>query len=322
MVALALCLELLVSKLPGASPSTTLFAVSIAVSAWYGGAGPGVLALILSAAAIDYLVVVPGTFLHFTSIGEAVLFACYIAAWLGFCLLTERTYRVLRRDRNLRRMAEQTARQSDRVAQLTAALGQARTPGAVIEAAVQEPLHALEAEAGVMVLMRSDGETAEIVRVVGQHQDTPELTTISLSDKSPIADAVGRGAPVIVESREGSSSEYRGLSGTGAMRYHAVAAVPLVIGSRVVAVVQLEFGRSRTFSTDDRNYLFVLGPRAAQALDRTWQYESASAPARKRKPFAHVRPRSWKGTSRPSWPCARAKHVIERLRRGQTACMG
>ena len=78
-VALALCLELLLSKLPGASPSTTLFAVSIAVSAWYGGAGPGVLALILSAAAIDYLVVVPGTFLHFTSIGEAVLFACYIA---------------------------------------------------------------------------------------------------------------------------------------------------------------------------------------------------------------------------------------------------
>jgi signal transduction histidine kinase/ActR/RegA family two-component response regulator len=51
--------------------------------------------------------------------------------------------------------------------------------------------------------------------------------------------------------------------------------VPLVIGSRVVAVVQLEFARARTFSADDRNYLFVLGPRAAQALDRTWQYESA-----------------------------------------------
>jgi K+-sensing histidine kinase KdpD len=121
-VALALCLELLLSKLPGASPSTTLFAVSIAVSAWYGGAGPGVLALILSAAAIDYLVVVPGTFLHFTTIGEAVLFACYIAAWLGFCLRPS-TYRVLRRDRNLRRMAEQTARQSDRVAQLTRRAG-------------------------------------------------------------------------------------------------------------------------------------------------------------------------------------------------------
>src|SRR6185369_11008206 len=173
LVALALCFELFLSKLTGGTPSTTFFAVSIAVSAWFGGAGPGVLALILSAAAIDYLVYEPGTFFHFANLGEVLLFVFYVFGWLGFCLLTERTYRLLRRDRNLRRMAEQTARQSDRVAQLTAALGQARTPGAVIEAAIQEPLHALEADAAMMALTRSDGETAEIVRVVGQHQDSP-----------------------------------------------------------------------------------------------------------------------------------------------------
>src|SRR5262249_10454178 len=155
---------------------------------------------ILSATAVDYLVIVPGTFLHFTNIGEPVLFACYVLGWFGVCLLTERTYRILRRGRNLRRIAEQTPPQSGPVAQLTAALGQARTPGAVIEAAVQEPLHALEADAGVMALMRSDSESAEIVRVVGQHQDSPDLTVVNLSEKSPMADAVGRGAPVIVES--------------------------------------------------------------------------------------------------------------------------
>ena len=275
LVAVALCFELFLSKLTGGTPSTTFFAVSIAVSAWYGGAGPGVLALVLSAAAVDYLVVVPGSFLHFTTIGEPVLFACYILGWLGFCLLTERTYRILRRDRNLRRMAEQTARQSDRVAQLTAALGQARTPGAVIEAAVQEPLHALEADAGVMALTQNDGLTAEIVRIVGQHQDSPDLSIVNLDEKSPIADAVGRGAPVIFESREALAAEYRGAQGALATTCQSVAAVPLVIGSRVVAVVQLEFSRPRAFSTDDRDFLFVLGPRAAQALDRTWQYESA-----------------------------------------------
>jgi signal transduction histidine kinase/ActR/RegA family two-component response regulator len=276
LVAVALCFELFLSKLTGGTPSTTFFAVSIAVSAWYGGAGPGVLALLLSAAAVDYLVIVPGSFLHFTNIGEPVLFGCYILGWLGFCLLTERTYRILRRDRNLRRMAEQTARQSDRVAQLTAALGQARTPGAVIEAAVQEPLHALEADACVMALTRNDGLSAEIVRIVGQHQDSPDLSVVNLAEKSPIADAVGRGAPVIFESREVLASEYRGAQGAlGATTYQSVAAVPLVIGSRVVAVVQLEFSRPRTFSSDDRDFLFVLGPRAAQALDRTWQYESA-----------------------------------------------
>ena len=52
LVAIALCLELFLSKLTNGTPSTTFFAVSIAVSAWYGGAGPGVLALILSAAAV------------------------------------------------------------------------------------------------------------------------------------------------------------------------------------------------------------------------------------------------------------------------------
>ena len=52
--------------------------------------------------------------------------------------------------------------------------------------------------------------------------------------------------------------------------------MPLVIGSRVVAVVQLEFSRgANVHAPTIANYLFVLGPRAAQALDRTWQYESA-----------------------------------------------
>ncbi len=54
----------------------------------------------------------------------------------------------------------------------------------------------------LVVLTRIDGETAEIVRIVGQQQDGPELTIVSLAEKSPIADAVGRGAPVIVESRD------------------------------------------------------------------------------------------------------------------------
>ena len=276
-VALGMCLELFLSKLTGSAPSTTLFAVSTAVSAWFGGAGPGVLALILSATAIDYLVYEPGTFFHFANLGQVLLFVCYVLGWLGFCLLSERTYRVLRRDRNLRRMAEQTARQSDRVSQVTAALGQARTPGAVIEAAIQEPLHALEADGALVVLTKSDGETAEIVRMIGQQQDGPQPNTIvSLAQKSPIADAVGRGSAVIVESKDGHTSEYRGVDrALSATTYQAAVAVPLVIGSRVVAVVQLEFSRPRTFSTDDRNYLFVLGPRAAQALDRTWQYESA-----------------------------------------------
>jgi signal transduction histidine kinase/CheY-like chemotaxis protein len=276
-VALALCAELFLSSLTGFPPSTTQFALSVAVSAWYGGVGPGVLALVLSASAIDYVVVEPRTWLSLGNRGQLALFACYVVGWLGFCLLTERTYRRLRRDRDLCRDAEKAARQSDRIAELTTALGQARTPGAVIEAALQEPLHALDADAGVVVLTRNDSETAEVVRTVGHPEDGSQLpTAVSLAVKSPIRDAVGRGAPVIVEAITAATSEYRNAEGLpGATRFRAAVAVPLLVGSRVVAVVQLEFARSRTFSGDDRDYLFVLGLRAAQALDRTWQYEFA-----------------------------------------------
>ena len=127
-VSVALCFELFLAKLTHSSHRRRGSPSASRLSAWYGGAGPGVLALILSAAAIDYVVYEPGTLFHFADVGQVVLFAGYVVGWLGFCLLTERTYRRLRRDRNLRRMAEQTARQSDRVAQLTAALGRRARP--------------------------------------------------------------------------------------------------------------------------------------------------------------------------------------------------
>ena len=276
-VAVALCVELFLSKLTSSSPSMTLFALSVAISAWYGGVAPGVLAVIGSAVAIDYIAFAPGTFLSVANRGQLGLFACYVLGWFGFCVLTERTYRQFRRDKDLRRIAEEAARHSDRLAQLTSALGQARTPAAVIEAALQEPLHALDADAGSVMLTQNDSGTADIVRVVGHPQDAPGLhATVNLADRGPIRDAVGRGAPVIVEANNPATAEYAaGKSALSSSRFQAIVVVPLVIGSRVVALVQLEFARPRTFTSDDRDYLFALGPRAAQALDRTWQYESA-----------------------------------------------
>ncbi len=275
-VAVAVCAELFVSTLTGTPPSITWLALSVAVTAWYGGAGPGIFALALTTVAIDYLVFEPGTFLTFSR-GQLVVFGCYVAGWLGFALLTEHTYRRLREDAELRHTAERRARQSDLLAQLTTALGQTRTPSAVIEAALQEPLHALLADSGAVLLIRDDGQNADVVRSVGTQQEGHEpQTPVSLATKSTIRDAVGRGAPVIVESREAVTSEYRDAGGLlNGTKCQAMVAVPLVIGSRVAAVVQLEFLRPRTFSSENRDYLFALGTRAAQALDRTWQYEFA-----------------------------------------------
>src|SRR5215210_6601921 len=174
-----------------------------------------------------------------------------ILVWLAL-----RMYRRMYADRASLVVAERAALRATRTAELTAGLALARTPAAAVEASLQEPLHALGAECGVMFLMSSDGARADVARAVG-YAPGAEPSGGPLVEHPTLSDVVGRGAPILVERPRGSAT------------------IPLLIGSRVVGLVRLEFKGPRTFSADDREYLETLGVRAAQALDRTWQFEYA-----------------------------------------------
>jgi signal transduction histidine kinase len=204
---------------------------------------------------------------------DAFLGAAYSVAWMLFCVVTARAYQRASDDRIRCLEASRVAEQAERMAQLTGALAQARTPAAAIEAALQEPLHALHADAGLLLLISRDGGPAEVARSVGYRVDERDARTAeSLAGKTPATDAVGRGAPVLIESAPKWDDEYpKGSRGT----FESIAAVPLLVGSRVVAVVQFEFRERRAFTQADRDYVQALAARAAQALDRTWQHESA-----------------------------------------------
>ncbi len=257
--------------------SLTPLSLAVAISAVFGGFRGGAIAVLLAAFAIDFFLVQPESLLTLGDRRTAFTFMVYVLFWLGFCLATERRYRRARNDRSSRLHAERAARQAERLSQLTAALGQARTPAAVIEASIQEPLHALRADSGMLLIISGDGNRAELARAVASTPaESDAWRDVPLSTRSPVADAVGRGAPVIIESHARATAEYASLPDDLYSRdSSSFVVVPLVIGSRVVAVVRLDFKKQRTFSADDREYLFALGPRAAQALDRTWQYESA-----------------------------------------------
>ena len=271
----------------GAAPfSVTPLALVVALSAWHGGLGPGLFALAQAAIGIDALLIDPGSLFGFSNAAQGAAFAAFVVGWLIFCVLAERVYRQLQHDRQRRTAAEVSTSQANRLAQLTAALAQARTPRAAIEAALQEPLHALKADAGMLLLTSRDGETAEIARAVaypeGQH---PEK--ISLAERGPLSDAVGRGAPIILESRRAREAQYptAGLLDAGG-QFEAAIFVPLLIGSRVVAVVQLEFQAPHELSVDDHEYVRACATYAARALDRTWQLEFAE---RARSDAEHLR---------------------------------
>src|SRR5688572_315127 len=226
------------------------FAFVIASSVLLGGLVPGLAALALSTIAIDLLVVEPGTVFHFTNGGAAVVLGSFVAAWAAFCAVAWRLRRGAIADRESRVAAERVATRSDRVTQLTGALAQARTPAAAIEAALKEPLHALGADAGVLFLLKRDGSRADPARAIG-FDDGVTHAPIDLREAGLATVAVGRGVPVIRDVPSG-----------------CVAMIPLLIGSRCVALTHLQFNQPREFSDDEREYLEVLATRAAQALDR------------------------------------------------------
>lgn len=273
-VAVAAWLELLIAHSAVAQLSLTPSALAIAFAVRLGGLRIGLFALLLSAFAIDLTVITPGALFNFPRPAEALVYGAYLAGWLTFCVVADGLHRRLRQEASRRTAAEQVAWQSDRIAELTGALSHARTQSAAIEAAVQEPLHALGAEGGVLFLISSDGSTAEVARAVG-YPALAAVRSIPLGgSRSPLSDAAGRGATVFVKGP--GSSEYPDPDPfPGAAKMLASITVPLLIGSRVVALAHFGFSAPRSFSQSDREYLDVLAVRGAQALDRTWQYEYA-----------------------------------------------
>lgn len=215
--------------------------------------------------------------LRFLPIGGASpgsgLIALYCAVWLVAALIGIRTLQRAAARRRRLGHAEASARQSERLAQSIAALAAARTPAAAVEAALLEPVQALEADAGLLLLVDRDGHPGEVAHAVGYGADEARVRRAFVSGrKLPALDAVGRGVAVFVESPQVRAAEF-GVDG----RFRATAAAPLLVGSRVVAVLQLDFGEPRVFPAADREYLAAVALRAAQALDRTWQLEAALA---------------------------------------------
>jgi signal transduction histidine kinase len=200
--------------------------------------------------------------------------AVYCATWIVAGLLAIRSVNRASASRRRLQHAETAAHQSERLAQSIAALAAARTPSAAAEAAVLEPAQALEADAGVLILVDLGGRLGEVAHAIGYGTDEPALrAAIVAGRKLTASDAVGRGAAVFVENPQARAIE----SGRADGGFRAAAAVPLMIGSRVVAVLQLDFGAPREFSAADREYLEATAHRAAQALDRTWQLDAALA---------------------------------------------
>jgi signal transduction histidine kinase/ActR/RegA family two-component response regulator len=226
------------------------------------------LALALCAAALTaYGIIAPGprTIWALTAAGLC----------LGFVMVA--LHRRFERERAARLAAERDGRHAEHVQQVATALSKAQTPAEVAEAAVLECAYTFGAAAAVMVVI-GDDESIELVHGVGVTSKVVErLKLLRFEDaKNPLADAARRRAMVALESRAAALARYGEDVDVVFHREHeAIAAVPVLLRGRVIAVLAVASLLAREWEQLDCEFLQSVSLRVAHALDRANAYQLA-----------------------------------------------
>jgi PAS domain S-box-containing protein len=173
--------------------------------------------------------------------------------------------------------AERAAARTRRLQAVTEALSEALTPAQVVAAVMDHGIGALEADAGVMVLMDGDGEHLQLVEQRGYPAGVAEeWDRFPLAAPVPIADAVRRGEIVIVGSPAERDGMYPQLAGVEVV-YPVSLSVPLLVEGERMGAMGLGFRDTRTFSDNDRALMLALARQCAQAIRRARLYQAERA---------------------------------------------
>jgi signal transduction histidine kinase/ActR/RegA family two-component response regulator len=182
--------------------------------------------------------------------------------------------RLYRETQEARQIAEETAERNATLQSLTAALSEALTPVQVAEVVVNQSLAALDASAGFLALLTDNNKTLEIVRALGYQEDVLDTwSRFPITASVPLADAVQRRQPILLESPEVQAQAYPHLATQyGDSGNHAWAAIPLIVEGRVLGGLGFSFPNPQTFSEDDCAFMLALAQQSGQALERARAY--------------------------------------------------
>jgi signal transduction histidine kinase/CheY-like chemotaxis protein len=253
------------------------FPAAVVVTAWFGGLGPGLLATLVGSVTSAYFFLRPINQIRIEDPATAA--SLFVLTLVG--LMVGVAVRQLRQqahtERDARTETEKQLRQSDQLQQLTATLSRAKTPTDVLGTCLPDLLHAVEAEAGAVLVISDDGTQYEIVHAMGYtDRAADDGQRHAVSADSPLAAAIRRRDPVFVE----KSDVQRGAGGPWvagpplALREGDVI-VPLIAAGRAIGAVTLGIGSTRQIAAKELDFLVRAGRLTAQALDRARLYDEA-----------------------------------------------
>ena len=158
-----------------------------------------------------------------------------------------------------------------RLQRVTAGLSEALTPQQVAAVVVSHGIQALDAQAGRISVLGSDGQSVMVIGYSGYARVNAEF---SLDDALPTAEVLRTGQPLFVPTNGEALARFpHDREVAEPVIEGALASAPLTIEGRVIGAMTLAFGGDREFEDDDRELLLALARQCAQALERARLYE-------------------------------------------------
>ncbi len=257
------------------------FIPAVAISAWFGGLGPSVLATAMSLALIRVDFLEPGWIGPVPTNG-----ALAVSAFLVVAVTIAATMEALRRSRalanshaaELERLnyeAQRVAIRATKLLDVTTALSEAMSVDDVTAVVLSKGVDVVEAARGVLISVEGDR-----LKVLGARGITPTLeallSTLTRDSEVPIVHALRKGEMISIESAEEFRAKYgdanEGLAELADMQTYL--ATPLVHAGETVGALALHFKEAAAVGAADRTFTLLLAQATATALYRARSFDA------------------------------------------------
>jgi signal transduction histidine kinase len=278
------------------TPSFMFFIPAVAISAWFGGLGPSVVATAMSLALIRINFVGPGWIAAGPRNGvlAAVAFVV-VAVTITVTMEALRRSRALADSRatDLERLNAEIRRVASRASSLldvTTALSEAKSVDEVTNVVLTNGLALVQATRGVLVSV--DGDR---VRLLGTRGISPaleaQLGDITLDTEIPVVHAIRKGGMISIESAEEFQEKYgrlhEGWDELADMQTYL--STPLLHAGETVGALSLHFKEAGAVGASDRTFTLLLAQAAAVALHRARSYDAELDKRRRAELLAQAR---------------------------------
>jgi anti-anti-sigma factor len=164
--------------------------------------------------------------------------------------------------------AERLAARRGRLHEITVALSAAGTVAEAAAALTTGLREALGASLVAVCTLGGDGQLHTIDVVGAPPGRWDDFTTMRLTPDVPLADAALTRRPVWLPDHATVAERYPAVAGSMSAQTQGIAALPLLVGDRLVGALALTYRTPRPFDSDERAFLLTVADQVAVAFER------------------------------------------------------